>query len=356
MSTFKIDCSDEMMAKIEAIAFSETRVEVGGFLIGKYDANGATVTDVVAAQHSVGRSTQLTFTHDTWNALHSDLKESGGELVGWFHSHPNFGVFLSEHDQFIQENFFKADGNITIVVDPIRGRRGWFYSAGGKIKKYEKEEDTTRERLGVSSTNPDENIEAIMGTNNSGMTTAKVVLISAVMSLVGTFLGFALNTATSGGGTTSTDIAALNQRIQFLEAQLGLSITTAVPTKTQKPAPAPKTSSTKKSTTKPATTTKTAPKSETPTAGTNLTTTTAIKGAKCNPVQQKVAVGSLICKRTKGKAANVGTWVTVSSQKPGATTGGTTTGSNAGSGATTGGTTNPAPAAPADGTSTETKP
>lgn len=308
MSTFKIDCSDEMMAKIEAIAFSETRVEVGGFLIGKYDANGATVTDVVAAQHSVGRSTQLTFTHDTWNALHSDLKESGGELVGWFHSHPNFGVFLSEHDQFIQENFFKADGNITIVVDPIRGRRGWFYSAGGKIKKYEKEEDTTRERLGVSSTNPDENIEAIMGTNNSGMTTAKVVLISAVMSLVGTFLGFALNTATSGGGTTSTDIAALNQRIQFLEAQLGLSITTAVPTKTQKPAPAPKTSSTKKSSAKSATSKAgTSGTADTSTAS-NVKTVTIKVGATCNPKVDFDPAKQLICLApkatpTKGKWA-----------------------------------------------------
>ena len=352
MSAFKIDCSDEMMAKIEAIAFSETRVEVGGFLIGKYDASGATVTDVVAAQHSVGRSTQLTFTHDTWNALHSDLKESGGELVGWFHSHPNFGVFLSEHDQFIQENFFKADGNITIVVDPIRGRRGWFYSAGGKIKKYEKEEDTTRERLGVSSTNPDENIEAIMGTNNSGMTTAKVVLISAVMSLVGTFLGFALTTATSGNSSASTDIASLNQRIQYLEAQLGLSMTTAVPTKTEKPKPPVKATPTRKSTAKPGVTSKSTPKNESATAaGTTLTTVTAKKGAACNPQVNKAPVGALSCNPVKGKAATVGKWGATPNKGTGTTTG-TGTGANSGTGTGTG--TNTAPNNAAEGSTGET--
>jgi hypothetical protein len=78
-------------------------------------------------------------------------------LVGWYHSHPNFGVFLSDHDQFIQKNFFKENGKITIVIDPIRGKKGWFYSNNESIKQFD-EIDTDKEKLGVSSENVEDNI------------------------------------------------------------------------------------------------------------------------------------------------------------------------------------------------------
>lgn len=303
MSQFKIDCSDELMEKIEAIAFSETQIEVGGFLVGTYDEKGATVTEVLPARHSLGKSTQLTFTHDTWNALYAELKESGGALVGWFHSHPNFGVFLSEHDQFIQQNFFGANGNITIVVDPIRGRRGWFFSQDGKIEKYKEEVDTTRERLGVSATNPDKNIEAIMGTTHSGMTTGKVVLISAVMSLIGTFLGFGLSNATSGS-TAQGDVASLNLRVQFLEQQLSLG-QSAVPTETQKPAPTKKVTppSAKASPKETSTTDSKTPKG----TATKLNTVSVVPGQPC--VKGTIdPAGKYQCSIKKGSSKKVTTW------------------------------------------------
>ena len=306
------------MAKIESIAFSETRIEVGGFLVGSYDANGAKVTAVLPAKHSVGKSTQLTFTHDTWNALYADLKETGGEVIGWFHSHPNFGVFLSEHDQFIQQNFFKNDGNITIVVDPIRGRRGWFYSHGGKIKKYGAEEDTTRARLGKSSTNPDENIEAVMGTSNSGLTTGKVIAISAITSLLGVFLGFALNTITTSNDTTSIRISQLEAQITDLYARVGVTPPSAetspqatTPTVSAKPAPKASAKATAKSSVKPSakasaagTTTK---KTDTPTA-TSLNTTNVIPGALCKKGEVD-PTGKYVCAtgKLKGKTALVWT-------------------------------------------------
>lgn len=308
MAEFKIECSDEMMEKIEAIAFSETQIEVGGFLIGTYDENGAVVTDVLPAHHSVGRSTQLTFTHETWNALYAELKETNGALVGWFHSHPNFGVFLSEHDQFIQQNFFGADGNITIVVDPIRGRRGWFYSQQGKIKKYGNEEDTTRERLGVSATNPDENIEAIMGTNNSGVTTSKVVLISAVMSLLGGFLGFGLSVATSGSSTAQSDVATLNLRVQQLEAQLGMEIQ-ALPTKAPAPTKKPEVKPSTKSSTKSGTSKTT--RTDTGTA-TILKTDVVVDGKACTRGTIDPA-GKYVCKRNSKSTKPAYIWTLKSS-------------------------------------------
>ena len=231
------------MSELEDHCFSETKVEVGGFLIGRINGATAEVTKVVRAKHSVGKSTQLTFTHDTWNALHSEMDEADGTLIGWYHSHPNFGVFLSEHDQFIQQNFFKQEGNITIVVDPVRGRRGWFYSSAGKIVKFEKEVDTTKARLGKSATNSDENIEAVMGKSNQGVTMGKVVMVSAIMSILGAFLGYGLSNSTGSSTNSQGEITALNQRISQLEMTLmqhGISIySVPTDTTTTKPSPTP---------------------------------------------------------------------------------------------------------------------
>ena len=278
------------MKELEAHCFSETKVEVGGFLVGHIEGSTARVTAVVRAKHSVGKSTQLTFTHDTWNALHSEMNDLDGTLIGWYHSHPNFGVFLSEHDQFIQQNFFKQEGNITIVIDPVRGRRGWFYSSNGKIVKYQSESDTTRERLGKSATNSDENIEAVMGTNTGGVSMGKVVMVSMITSLLGAFLGFGLSNMNSSSSSDSAEISRLSQEVELIRQVLiqegiGVVAVPTAPAKTTKPA-AP--AETKKATAKATATGKA-------TATTKPTSTKAtLEGKKCKATDTVPA--GLACK------------------------------------------------------------
>lgn len=209
------------MKLIEEHCFSETEVEVGGFLVGIVGENETLVSNVFPAEHSVGASTQLTFTHESWNTLYEQLKNEpeGTTLVGWYHSHPNFGVFLSEHDKFIQSNFFKQDGNVTIVVDPIKGRKGWFYSKKGKIEKYKQEVDTDRPRLGVSATDSAANIGAKLG--GAGVSLKTVIAISAVMSLFSFVLGWTTTSMTSGGGGASqAAVSELTARVAKIEQYL----------------------------------------------------------------------------------------------------------------------------------------
>jgi len=312
---FKITCSDALMAELETHCFSETKVEVGGFLVGHINGAVAEVTHVIPAEHSVGKSTQLTFTHDTWNALHSKMNDLDGTLIGWYHSHPNFGVFLSEHDQFIQQNFFKQEGNITIVIDPVRGRRGWFYSSNNKIVKYEKEVDTTRARLGKSATNSDENIEAVMGKSSGGVSLSKVVGISAITSLLGVFLGFGLNSMTGSTATQQSQINRLNQEVATLQQILineGIikvvnPAIPAAPTPKETPKEAPK-ASTKATPTTPSkpSTPVTSPSKKTVPSETK-TALTPTEGAACDPAKNKKTVNKLRCDKTTKK------WVGASS-------------------------------------------
>ena len=57
------------------------------------------------------------------------------KIVGWYHSHPGFGVFLSEHDLFIQQNFFSNPQQVAWVYDPHTDEEGCFGWIGGNIEK-----------------------------------------------------------------------------------------------------------------------------------------------------------------------------------------------------------------------------
>ena len=63
-----------------------------------------------------------------------DTKFTDRDIVGWYHSHPNFGIFLSDRDCFIQEHFFNGPGQIAYVVDPVNGVEGVFAWRDGKAK------------------------------------------------------------------------------------------------------------------------------------------------------------------------------------------------------------------------------
>ena len=279
-----------MMKKIEDHCFSETQIEVGGFLVGYLEGDTAHVTNVFAAKHSVGASTQLTFTHDSWNAIYEQLEKEpeGSSLIGWFHSHPNFGVFLSDHDKFIQANFFKQDGQITVVVDPIRGKRGWFFSSAGKIETYKEVIPTDRKRLGVSDSNADQNIEAMLGGGGKGVSLAKVIAISGIMSLVSFVAGWTL---TTGASTDKASQSTVNQLVSELEniKQVLIENNIGVAQVPTKPTPAPKP-------TKAATTPTKAPTS-TPKASTTAAAKVIKKGAACTNGDKDPAA-KLICQKT----------------------------------------------------------
>jgi Predicted metal-dependent protease of the PAD1/JAB1 superfamily len=47
-------------------------------------------------------------------------------IVGWYHSHPGYGVFLSAIDIKSHMTFFNHPLHVALVVDPIKKRYGFF--------------------------------------------------------------------------------------------------------------------------------------------------------------------------------------------------------------------------------------
>jgi len=68
-------------------------------------------------------NTRVTFTQETWKTVHETLERDYPNLrmVGWYHSHPGFGVEFSEMDVFIQKNFFPSPTQIALLTDPLGG-------------------------------------------------------------------------------------------------------------------------------------------------------------------------------------------------------------------------------------------
>ncbi len=113
--------SSSSISKMDNHSKSDLSREVGGFLIGTIKNSITTVIDFIPALAGDSKATSFQFTEKDWSFLYKTLdKYDNLELVGWFHTHPDFGAFLSSYDQFIQDSFFSDSGRVAIVFDPIR--------------------------------------------------------------------------------------------------------------------------------------------------------------------------------------------------------------------------------------------
>jgi proteasome lid subunit RPN8/RPN11 len=113
--------------------------EVGGVLIGS--TRRGSPPEVEGSIRALGASetaTQLTFTQDSWEHIHRVLEEQhpSRKIVGWYHTHPGYGLFLSAQDLFIHRNFFGDLGQVALVIDPVAQEEAVFAWFAGEIHEY----------------------------------------------------------------------------------------------------------------------------------------------------------------------------------------------------------------------------
>lgn len=99
-------------------------LEVGGFLLGGYHHHQGQRFVEVAAQVPALRAqsarAHLTFSNEVVREFHEThaARYPGTTVLGWYHTHPGYGLFLSADDQFIQTSFYAAEHHVAIVIDP----------------------------------------------------------------------------------------------------------------------------------------------------------------------------------------------------------------------------------------------
>lgn len=127
--------------KIHSFTKNKTVNESGGMLVGnvieEFGKTNILITGFVEAKFCEATPTTLKFTHKTWEFIHKEIeqKHKNTKIVGWIHTHPDFGIFLSEYDQFIHQNFFSEAYQIAYVIDPIRKLEGFYFWINGHIDR-----------------------------------------------------------------------------------------------------------------------------------------------------------------------------------------------------------------------------
>jgi proteasome lid subunit RPN8/RPN11 len=127
----------EVARQIRQHSRTSMKAEVCGVLIGSTEHERMMVEACIPGNNAAQGGAHVTFTQDTWEHIYKikDKEYPEQKIVGWYHSHPGFGVFLSEHDLFIQQNFFSNPQQVAWVYDPHTDEEGCFGWIGSSIEK-----------------------------------------------------------------------------------------------------------------------------------------------------------------------------------------------------------------------------
>ena len=110
--------------------------ETGGFLVGRVgcDQRGCwhvEIEQAVPVEPVSQDPVHFTFTWKDVDRVRSYREERGKALLGWYHTHPDLGIFLSETDlERTHRVLFSEPFQIALVYDPVRGRAGYFFWEG----------------------------------------------------------------------------------------------------------------------------------------------------------------------------------------------------------------------------------
>lgn len=115
-------------------ARSSLNREVGGLLLGNIYHDPPSellypvISHAIAARYATEARGHLTFTRQSWLDLIEQREKHYPDtiVVGWYHTHPGLGIFLSEWDLTIHRHFFRQPWQVAMVADPQQGNAGFF--------------------------------------------------------------------------------------------------------------------------------------------------------------------------------------------------------------------------------------
>lgn len=138
---FQVAYKQSVLDEIHLHGQSAPSIEVCGVLVGTgyQDACGPylLIEHCIRGNNAGSKATNVTFTADTWQHIQEtmDRQYPDKKIVGWYHTHPGFGIFLSDMDVFICDHFFDLPWQSAFVYDPISGEEGNFIWRAGRPER-----------------------------------------------------------------------------------------------------------------------------------------------------------------------------------------------------------------------------
>jgi len=117
------DCMEKIVAHCRAHA--EEHLEVMGLLVGDvfaWDDESFTLVKDVVTTDLEATNISVRFDSAGFEGLFGQLDSLNYDyvLVGWYHSHPGLGCFMSPTDIATQRRMFNSPFHSALVVDPIK--------------------------------------------------------------------------------------------------------------------------------------------------------------------------------------------------------------------------------------------
>ncbi len=133
-----------LVEQAEAFTAPRGHMEMGGLMIGHVDEQGRNVCAVGIFPEQIQDTPTYCEFDGKWMAIcaaaadYANTQIEGGSedtpnlrVIGWIHTHPGLGLFLSETDIKTYEdnlNMTNDDRFVAVVVDPLEGDNGVFLS------------------------------------------------------------------------------------------------------------------------------------------------------------------------------------------------------------------------------------
>lgn len=111
------------------------RVEQQGMLLGQvYSTPDGFIglVEFVVLSEAVGNSVYIESAHSEWSEMDRVMDEENARRkyklvkVGWWHTHPNMSIFMSETDKTTQRNYFNENWQFAAVLNPQHMKWGAF--------------------------------------------------------------------------------------------------------------------------------------------------------------------------------------------------------------------------------------
>jgi proteasome lid subunit RPN8/RPN11/LysM repeat protein len=135
---------EDVMLRLDQFAHTRAKGEHGGFLIGrKRELKSAEQYEVLVERFvpipQKDEATRLVITQEHLLTVQRALADAdrGEEVVGWAHTHPGFGVFLSNFDKEQHERFFPHPWQVAYVMDNLAHERAAYHLDQGEWHRLE---------------------------------------------------------------------------------------------------------------------------------------------------------------------------------------------------------------------------
>jgi 26S proteasome regulatory subunit N11 len=133
-STLNLLTHHSVYAAIMEQAVAALPNETGGFLLGQaaFDPESGSwynwIDEVVPIKPAEANPVHFSFSWKDVDQVRSHREREEKALIGWYHTHPGLGVFLSDTDLHkTHQQLFNEVFQVALVYDPVRGCAGYFF-------------------------------------------------------------------------------------------------------------------------------------------------------------------------------------------------------------------------------------